>query len=246
MYNSWFFVFKRAIFILRFSRMIYGFETCLHWEGNYTMEWYGLHEEAVRTNGDFVQIGCFGFTTTRVKSWLWPHPTGYMFYGQRMVPIGLNTWRSVGLMRFFAKYLGMKGWQDIRFTSDISVNSIFPPTSGFLPNSASGFSRRWNSIITVDVDSTVITRYGSQQGALRGYNRNSHHPLMAFVDECKMVANFWLRSGNAYTTNNFLSFLEDTMDGTLGRGSSLGWITRLLSITSSNGLIRSARSPMEK
>lgn len=27
-----------------------------------------------------------------------------------------------------------------------------------------------------------------------------------------MIANFWLRSGNAYTTNNFLSFLQDTID----------------------------------
>ncbi|MDA0196992.1 MAG: transposase [Bacteroidetes bacterium] len=35
---------------------------------------------------------------------------------------------------------------------------------------------------------------------------------MAFVDQCKMIANFWLRSGNAYTTNNFLSFLQDTID----------------------------------
>jgi len=34
---------------------------------------------------------------------------------------------------------------------------------------------------------------------------------MAFVDECKMVANFLFRNGNAYTTNNFLSFLEDTI-----------------------------------
>jgi len=46
---------------------------------------------------------------------------------------------------------------------------------------------------TLDVDSTVLTRYGSQQGAKRGYNptkrgRNSHHPLLAFVDECKMPA----------------------------------------------------------
>ena len=79
---------------------------------------------------------------------------------------------------------------------------------------------------TLDVDSTVLTRYGDQQGAKRGYNptkpgRNSHHPLMAFVDECKMVANFWLRSGNAYTTNNFLSFLEDTMDRLKGKKVSL-------------------------
>lgn len=79
---------------------------------------------------------------------------------------------------------------------------------------------------TLDVDSTVLTRYGSQQGAFRGYNpskpgRNSHHPLMAFVDECKMIANFWLRSGNAYTTNNFLSFLEDTMSRLQGKKISL-------------------------
>lgn len=69
---------------------------------------------------------------------------------------------------------------------------------------------------TLDFDSTIMTRYGSQQGAKKGYNpkkpgRNSHHPLMAFVAECRMVANFWLRPGDSYTTNNFLSFLEDTI-----------------------------------
>jgi len=70
--------------------------------------------------------------------------------------------------------------------------------------------------ITLDIDSTVLTRYGNQEGSARGYNpqkrgRNSHHPLLAFVDECKMISNFWLRSGDAYTTNNFISFLEDTL-----------------------------------
>ncbi|MEQ9297747.1 MAG: transposase [Cyclobacteriaceae bacterium] len=79
---------------------------------------------------------------------------------------------------------------------------------------------------TLDVDSTVMTRYGSQQGAKRGYNpqkpgRNSHHPLLAFVDECKMIANFWLRSGDDFTTNNFLSFLQDTMDRLQGKKVSL-------------------------
>lgn len=79
---------------------------------------------------------------------------------------------------------------------------------------------------TLDLDSTVVTRYGSQQGAKRGYNpskpgRNSHHPLLAFVDECKMIANFWLRSGDAYTTNNFLSFLDDTMSRLVGKRVSL-------------------------
>lgn len=69
---------------------------------------------------------------------------------------------------------------------------------------------------TLDFDSTIMTRYGDQQGAKKGYNprkpgRKSHHPLMAFVADCRMIANFWLRSGNSYTTNNFLSFLHDTL-----------------------------------
>lgn len=70
--------------------------------------------------------------------------------------------------------------------------------------------------ITLDCDSTVLTRYGDQQGALKGYNpkkpgRNSHHPLLAFVNDLKLVANFWLRSGNTSSANNFQAFLEDTM-----------------------------------
>jgi hypothetical protein len=70
---------------------------------------------------------------------------------------------------------------------------------------------------TLDVDSSVWTRYGSQQGARRGYNpkkrgRNSHHPLMAFVAEMKMVANFWLRPGNTSSANNVLAFLQETFE----------------------------------
>lgn len=69
--------------------------------------------------------------------------------------------------------------------------------------------------VTLDVDSTVITRNGEQDGAARGYNPNrhgraSHHPLLAFVAEARMVANFWLRPGNAHSANNVLQFLEST------------------------------------
>ncbi|MGH9949153.1 MAG: IS1380 family transposase [Pyrinomonadaceae bacterium] len=69
---------------------------------------------------------------------------------------------------------------------------------------------------TLDCDSSVITRYGEQEGAHKGYNpqkpgRNSHHPLIAFVADIKMVANMWLRSGDTSSSNNFLSFLEDTL-----------------------------------
>lgn len=69
---------------------------------------------------------------------------------------------------------------------------------------------------TLDIDSSVITRYGEQEGAKKGYNkhkpgRKSQHPLLAFVSEIEMVANFWLRSGDAHTANNFKAFLEETL-----------------------------------
>jgi hypothetical protein len=69
--------------------------------------------------------------------------------------------------------------------------------------------------ITLDVDSTVMTRYGQQDGAARGYSpakrgRASHHPLMAFVSETRMVANLWLRPGNTSSANNVQGFLANT------------------------------------
>ena len=69
---------------------------------------------------------------------------------------------------------------------------------------------------TLDIDSSVMTRYGEQEGAKKGYNpakkgRSSHHPLIAFIDDVKLVANMWLRSGDTSSSNNFLSFLEDTL-----------------------------------
>ncbi|MEO8230862.1 MAG: IS1380 family transposase [Ignavibacteriota bacterium] len=75
---------------------------------------------------------------------------------------------------------------------------------------------------TLDLDSTIMTRYGKQQGAKKGYNpkkpgRNSHHPLIAFVAEVRMTVNFWLRSGNSYTTNNFYNFLENTFERLEGK-----------------------------
>lgn len=75
---------------------------------------------------------------------------------------------------------------------------------------------------TLDVDSTIFTRYGNQQGSRKGYNpvkpgRNSHHPLLAFIEETRMVANFWLRSGNTYTSNNFQGFLSDTIEKLNGK-----------------------------
>ena len=70
--------------------------------------------------------------------------------------------------------------------------------------------------ITLDLDSTVMTRYGTQEGTARGYNpakrgRASHHPLMAFVADTRMISNCWLRPGNSSSAHNVQAFLANTL-----------------------------------
>ena len=76
--------------------------------------------------------------------------------------------------------------------------------------------------VTLDLDSTVVTRNGQQEGAHRGYNpgrhgRSSHHPLLAFIAEDQLVANFWLRPGNVHRANNVLQFFESTLTHLAGK-----------------------------
>ena len=69
---------------------------------------------------------------------------------------------------------------------------------------------------TLDLDSTVFVRYGNQEGSLKGYNpkkpgRPSHHPLLAFLAEAKMVLHVWLRSGNSGTAQGVVAFLKEAL-----------------------------------
>ena len=71
--------------------------------------------------------------------------------------------------------------------------------------------------ITIDFDSSIMTRYGDQQGSKVGYNPNkpgraSHHPLMAFIAETRMVANAWLRPGNTAALSNCKAFIDETFE----------------------------------
>lgn len=75
---------------------------------------------------------------------------------------------------------------------------------------------------TLDFDSTVEQRCGEQEGAAKGYNpkrpgRQSHHPLLAFVADLRMIANFWLRPGNTAASTNFEAFLDDTLNKLSGK-----------------------------
>lgn len=68
----------------------------------------------------------------------------------------------------------------------------------------------------LDLDSTVLERYGRQQGSLKGYNprkhgRPSHHPLLAMLAEAKLVLHAWLRSGNTASARGVKAFLAETL-----------------------------------
>jgi hypothetical protein len=75
----------------------------------------------------------------------------------------------------------------------------------------------WNTIREdwLTFDSTVLLRYGEQEGAKRGYNpvkhgRPSHSPLLAFLNRSTYVIHLWNRSGNVASWNNILAFFTDS------------------------------------
>jgi hypothetical protein len=75
----------------------------------------------------------------------------------------------------------------------------------------------WSSIKEdwLTFDSTVLLRYGEQEGAKRGYNpvkrgRPSHSPLLAFLNKSKYVIHLWNRPGNVASWNNILAFFTDS------------------------------------
>lgn len=71
--------------------------------------------------------------------------------------------------------------------------------------------------LTLDLDSSVVTRYGEkQEGAVVGYNpqkrgRCSHHPLFCFVADLRMVLHAWLRVGNTAASSGVERFLEEAL-----------------------------------
>ena len=84
------------------------------------------------------------------------------------------------------------------------------------------YDRVLSNNYTLDFDSTVMVREGEQEGAAKGYNpkrpgRNSHHPILAFVSDIRMIANYWLRPGNTSALTNYLAFLEDTLENLQGK-----------------------------
>jgi DDE family transposase len=90
------------------------------------------------------------------------------------------------------------------------TEEVFEHLSGWVWERVAG--RSW----TVDLDSSVLTRYGHQEGSQKGYNprrqgKRSHHPLMAFAAECRMVISAWLRPDNTTDSSNAQNFLNEVL-----------------------------------
>jgi len=68
----------------------------------------------------------------------------------------------------------------------------------------------------LDLDSTIMERYGKQEGAFLGYNpkkhrRPSHHPLLATLGSRPWIVHAWLRSGNTTSARGAEQFLNETL-----------------------------------
>lgn len=141
------------------------------------------------------------------KHWNLPQPgsnRGYepvQIIGQFMVSIwcGANRFAQTEITRLDATLTRLFGWGKV--AGDKAIIRFFNRFDMARNEQVQAQIYQWlfdrPSIdqLTLDVDSTVITRCGQRQGAAKGYNpskpgRNSHHPLLAFIAEWRMVANF--------------------------------------------------------
>ena len=71
--------------------------------------------------------------------------------------------------------------------------------------------------ITIDLDSSVVPRFGEQEGAAIGYNKQmrgkaSHRPMFAFVSDWRMVLHTWLRPGNTADCNGIREFTQEALE----------------------------------
>ena len=79
---------------------------------------------------------------------------------------------------------------------------------GALPSLKEGY--------TLDLDSwALLHEDGHQEGVTTGYTRQGlkpcHRPLIAGLAEAKLIANYWLRSGNSACVNGAAEFLRQTI-----------------------------------
>jgi hypothetical protein len=109
-----------------------------------------------------------------------------------------------------------------RFVSDTTLSRFFRRFGAAQVQHVFERLMRWqHSLIplsgqVLDLDSSVMERYGHQEGALLGYNskkhrRPTHHPLIATLGDRPWVLHAWLRSGNTSSARGADLFLDETL-----------------------------------
>lgn len=73
-----------------------------------------------------------------------------------------------------------------------------------------------NPVQWIDIDSTVDSVCGRQEGATKGYNPKkkgalSYHPQLAFWVGSKEILQAWFRTGSAYTSNGVVEFVKQLL-----------------------------------
>jgi Transposase DDE domain group 1 len=68
----------------------------------------------------------------------------------------------------------------------------------------------------LDLDSTLLQRFGHQEGAEHGYNPTrrsgrTHRPLVAFLSQPVLVLHAWLRAGHAADNRGAVEFLTEAL-----------------------------------
>jgi hypothetical protein len=68
----------------------------------------------------------------------------------------------------------------------------------------------------LDLDSTILERYGKQQGVGKGYHtsragQTSHHPLLGMLTKSKYIVHTWLRAGGASTLRGAVEFVDELL-----------------------------------
>jgi hypothetical protein len=164
-----------------------------------------------------------------IESWALPAPRSNRGYApvqlieQMIVSIWCGAARFVhtDITRLDSTLARLFGWD--RAAGHKAIVRLFQRFTQFDANRLQTSSYCWLfqtlalGPVTLDVDSTVLTRWGQKiEGSTKGYNpknhgRNSHHPLLAFVADWRLVANLWLRPGSSHSANNAQAFLEATL-----------------------------------
>ena len=91
-----------------------------------------------------------------------------------------------------------------------TLGGLHPRAVYSLPSQREGY--------TLDLDSwALLHEDGHQEGVAVGYTQRGlkpcHRPLIAGLAEAKLIANYWLRSGNTACVNGAAEFLRQTVQG---------------------------------